>query len=118
MDLLKHRVSICALYCEIARTHAAAYDKHDRDYKKAVDVPAPEEELSQLFELAEKSYEARERLAVIAVTFASAKLRIYMDAPRVRSALLRCAHRKSRMQLYIRPVVGNRIPIPDPDGIC
>jgi len=39
-----------------------------------------------------------------------------MDAPRVPSALLRCCHRKSRMQLYIRPVVGNRLP--GPDGIC
>jgi hypothetical protein len=50
------------------------------------------------------------------VTLAAKQLRIYMDAPYVPSAFLRWLHRRTRMQLYIRPVGGHKIP--GLDRIC
>lgn len=76
-ELLKHRVSICALYAKIARIHATGYHEHDAEYKRGVDGHATEEEPGQLFELSEKSYEARERSAVIAITFAGMALEAF-----------------------------------------
>jgi hypothetical protein len=68
---------MCALYCRISRMHATAYNEHDSELERAVTGPASEEELSQLLELAETSYEARERSAVIAITFAGMALEAF-----------------------------------------
>lgn len=75
--LSTHRVSIHAMYYQIAREAAARYHQRDAEYAALETGPTGEEELSEYSRRMEECYAEREQSAVVAITFSGMTLEAF-----------------------------------------
>lgn len=115
-NLMKHRVSIHAMYYKIASECEAEYWMQDSELQRLKNAPIAEEEIEENLYAQAQAYEKRERAAVIAITFAAMSLEAFFfdyaaDAlgDKLVEEHLDKLDLKSRFVVYPRLVAGKKL---------
>jgi hypothetical protein len=76
-DLMRHRVSIYAMYYKIAYERVVLYQERDNELRTLETRRVAEEEINEIAARTEECYQEREQCAVVAVTFAGMALEAF-----------------------------------------